>query len=150
MKCSGLHCPGCGHHGGNAGIGAAGLIALIFLAAIAANRRAIGHAADVAARVVEVAAAIAAGLAVTIAVTAFVFAIGRRHARRAAANAVTQVGQRAAIPASVRALAPPGRTFAGLPAPVPSGRLRLRPVTPPDGEASTATWLAVDTAAGPR
>jgi hypothetical protein len=128
VKCSGLHCQGCGHRSGNAGIGAAAVIALIVLAAIAANRRAIGHAASAAVHVLEIAAEIAAGLAVAVAVTAAVLAIRRRAARRAAtALAATD---RAQIPASVHVLGPPRRIPAELPAPEPSGRLRWPYVTP--------------------
>ncbi len=119
MKCSGLHCQGCGHRGGNAGVGAGAVLALIVLATTAANRRAIGHAASAAVHVLEVAAAIA--------VTATVLVIRRRAARRAAASAAAE---RAEIPASVRVLAPPRRTPAELPAPAPSGRLRWPYVTP--------------------
>ncbi len=117
MKCGGLHCPGCGHHGGNSGIGAAALIALILLAVTAANRRAIGHAAGAALHVLEVAAAIAAGLAAVIAVTAAVVAIRRRAPRRATANTVSARPGRAEIPVAVRVLAPATRAPAALPAP---------------------------------
>jgi hypothetical protein len=126
MKCSGLHCPGCGHHGGNAGIGAGAVIVLIVVAVIAANRRAIGHAASVAVHVLEVAAEVAAGLAVAIGVTAFVLVIRHRAARRATAGAGRE---RAQIPASVRVLGTPRRAPAELPAPEPSGRLRWPYVT---------------------
>ena len=121
MKCSGLHCPGCGYHGGNAATGAGAVIVLIVLAVVAANRRAIGHAASVAVHILAVAAVVAAGLAVATGVTASVLVLRRRAARwRAAANTVRE---RAEIPASVRALGPPGRAPAALPAPPPSGRL---------------------------
>ncbi len=121
MKCSGLHCPGCGHHGANAGIGAGAAIAVIVLAVIVANRRAIGHAASVALHILEIAAEVAAGLAVATAATAAVLAIRRRVAQRATASAIAE---RAEIPASVRVLAPRGRAHAQLPASQPSGHSR--------------------------
>jgi MYXO-CTERM domain-containing protein len=127
MKCSGLHCQGCGHRGGNAGIGAGGVLALIVLAAIVAKRRAIGHAASVAVHVLEVAAEIAAGLAAAVAVTAAVLVIRRRAARRAAATIAAP--EYAQIPASVRVLAPSRKVPAELPAPEPSGHLRWPYVT---------------------
>jgi len=130
MKCSGLHCPGCGHHSGNTGIGAGAVIALIVLAVIVANRRAIGHAASVTVHVLEVAAEVATGLAIAIGVTASVLVIRHRAARRAAASTVRV---RAEIPASVRVLGPLERTPAELPPPEPSGRLRWPHVTP-DGD----------------
>ncbi|HUK72155.1 MAG TPA: hypothetical protein VLW50_25860 [Streptosporangiaceae bacterium] len=99
---------------------------LIVLAVIAANRRAIGHAASIAVHVLEVAAEVAAGLAVAIGVTASVLVIHHRAARRAAAAAGRE---RVEIPASVRVLGPPGRTPAELPAPEPSGHLRWPYVT---------------------
>jgi len=126
MKCSGLHCPGCGHHGGNAGIGAGAVIVLIVLAVIAANRCAIGHAASVALHVLAVAAEVAAGLAVAIGVTASVLVIRHRAVRRATASAVRE---RAEIPASVRVPGLPRRAPAELPAPEPSGRLRWPYIT---------------------
>jgi len=110
MKCSGLHCPGCGHHGGNAGIGAGAVIVLIVLAVIADDRRAIGHAASVALHVLEVAAEVAAGLAVAIGVTASVLVIRHRAARRATMRAVREGG---GIPASVRVLGTPRRRIRG-------------------------------------
>src|SRR6266516_3612843 len=97
MKCSGLHCPGCGHRGGDSAIGAAALTALILLTVTAANRPAIGHAAGAALHVLEAAAAIGAGLAAAIAVTAAVVAIRRRAPRRATANAVSAQPGRAEI-----------------------------------------------------
>jgi hypothetical protein len=104
MKCSGLHCSGCGHRGGNAGVGAGAVIALIVLAVVAANRRAIGHAASVAVHVLEIAAEIAAGLAAAVAVTAAVLVIRRRAMRRAVA-ALSAVQTYREIPqAHIRAL----------------------------------------------
>ena len=122
MKCSGLHCPDCGHRGGNAGIGAGAVIVLIVMAVIAANRRAIGYAASVAMHILAVAAEVAAGLAVAIGVTASVLVIRRRAVASAAR-------ERAEIPASVGVLGPPRPAPAELPAPEPPGRLRWPYVT---------------------
>jgi len=123
MKCSGLHCPGCGHRGGNTGIGAGAVTVLIVVAVIVANRCAIGHAASVTLHVLEIAAEVAAGLAVTTGITASVLVIRRWAARRrATATAATAAPQRAEIPASVRVLSTPRRTPAELPAPEPSRR----------------------------
>ena len=95
MKCSGLHCPGCGHRGGNAGNGVGAVTVLIVVALIVANRRAIGHAASVTLHELEIAAEVAAGLAVTTGVTASVLVIRRWAARRrATATAVTAASAR--------------------------------------------------------
>src|SRR5262245_19958125 len=122
MKCSGLHCPGCGHHGGKPGAGAGAVLALVILAVIAAHRRTIGHAASVAVDILEVAAEITAGLAVAAGITAAVLVTRRRAARRSAVNAARE---RAEIPPSVRVLGLPRRALAELPAPGPSGASAL-------------------------
>jgi hypothetical protein len=105
MKCSGLHCQGCGRRGGNAGAGAGAVIALIVLAAIAANRRAIGHAASTAlhvAIVTTITLAIAA-----IPVLAAIVATRRCRARGRAAAARPAAHQSREIPlARVQALPP--------------------------------------------
>ena len=129
MKCSGLHCQGCGHRGGNTRIGAGAVIALIVLVATGAKRRAIGHAASVAVHVLEVGAEIAAGLAAAVAVTAAMLALRRRAACRIAASAAPE---RAQIPASARVLGPPRQAPAALPGPESSGHLRW-PYVPRDG-----------------
>jgi hypothetical protein len=118
MKCSGLHCPGCGHRGGNAGAGASAVIVLIVLAVVAANRRAIGHAASVAVHVLVIAAEVGTGLAAAAGATAAVLVIRRRAA---CLSAVSAAREPAEIPAPVRVLGPPRRTPAELPAPEPSG-----------------------------
>jgi MYXO-CTERM domain-containing protein len=122
MKCSGLHCPGCGHHGGKRGAGAGAVLALVVLAVIAAHRRTIGHAASQAMRVLEVAAEVTAGLAVAAGITAAVLVTRRRAARR---SAVSAARGRAEIPPSVRILGLPRRALAELPAPGPSGPYAL-------------------------
>ena len=108
------------------------MIVLIVLAVIAANRRAIGHAAGVAVHILEVAAGVATGLAVAIGVIASVLVIRHRATRRATAS---PVGERAEIPASVRVLGTPRRAPAELPPPEPSGRLRWPYVTRDGGRA---------------
>jgi MYXO-CTERM domain-containing protein len=122
MKCSGLHCPGCGHHGGKPGAGAGAVLALVVLAVIAAHRRTIGHAASVAVHVLEVAAEVAAGLAVAAGITAAVLIIRRRAVRRSAMGAARE---RAEIPPSVRVLGLPRRAPAELPAAGPAGASAL-------------------------
>jgi len=122
MKCSGLHCPGCGHRGGKPGAGAGAVLALVILAVIAAHRRMIGHAASVAVHILEVAAEVAAGLAVAAGIAAAVLVIRRRAARR---SAVSAARERAEIPPSVRVLGLPRRALAQLPAPGPSGASAL-------------------------
>jgi hypothetical protein len=120
MRCRGLHCDGCSHHGG-AGLGA-GFGALLLLGGVlvyAGHRHAIDHAADVAAHValtvltvaaISIGALAAAGVGVVV--TRAVVA-AREHRRAIAPPRVTVLPARsqAQAPRAVEAPARQGRVW---------------------------------------
>jgi hypothetical protein len=91
MRCSGIHCAGCGDHstggsGSRGGISAGAVLALILIVVYAVNRHAIDHGADVAINALVIIVITAAGLGAAGLATVAAVAGLRARSRRLAAG----------------------------------------------------------------
>jgi hypothetical protein len=116
MRCRGLHCDGCSHHGAGLGTGFGALLLLGGVLVYAAHRHAIDHTADVAAHValtvltvaaISIGALAAAGVGVVVTRVAVA---ARAHRRAIAPPRVTVLPARsqAGTPRAVEAPARQG------------------------------------------